>query len=134
MRTKQTQAIDPLRILNQGLAYAGVGLIGTAFHYAVMIMLLQAEFAQLVFASTTGAIAGGFINYVLSHRRVFHSRVKHSTALLRFTTVAVIGFGLNAVVLVLCAPVFGAPVGQATATAAVLVCGFVLNRSWSFRD
>ena len=134
MQTKQLHLLDRTQILNQGLANAGAGLIGTTFHYAVMITILQTELVQLVVASTIGAITGGIINYVLAHGQVFRSRVRHRIAAFRFTTVAVVGIGVNALVLALCAPVFGLPAGQITASAVVLLSGFTLNRSWSFRE
>ena len=134
MQTKQLQMLDPVSTLIQGLAYAGAGVIGTACHYTIMVVLLQAGIFHVVQASTVGAVAGGVINYLLAHRQVFRSTVEHRIAALRFTIVAILGIGLNAAVLGISAPALGAFSGQITASVAVLLCGFTLNRSWSFRE
>lgn len=119
---------------SQFFRYAGAGAVGTIFHYAVLIALVQLASADAVAASTAGAIVGALVNYALNHRYTFASRKAHGRALPRFVAVAVAGIALNAIVLAAMLA-FGGPhylVAQVVATGAVLAAGYFANRAWTF--
>jgi len=118
----------------QFIRYAGAGIIGTAAHYAVLVVLVQGLSVGAVAASTVGAVAGAGINYALNHRFTFASRELHRRALPRFAVVAAAGIVLNGLVLAAMLALVGAHylVAQVVATLAVLVAGYLANRAWTF--
>jgi putative flippase GtrA len=121
-------------MLPQFVRYAGAGLIGTAAHYAVLVALVQGMQANVVVASTAGAIVGAGVNYALNHRFTFASRESHRRALPRFATVAAAGIALNALVLAAMLALVGPHylAAQIVATLTVLVAGYLANRAWTF--
>ncbi len=118
----------------QFFRYAGAGAVGTAFHYAVLIALVQLANIGAVAASTAGAITGAIVNYALNHRFTFASRRTHGRALPRFALVALAGVVLNAIVVAAVLAAAGPHylVAQVVATAAVLGAGYLANRLWTF--
>jgi putative flippase GtrA len=111
-----------------------VGVIATAIHYAILIVLVQGGFAATVSASSIGFAASVLVNYALNRSFTFRSRRAHADALPRFMIVALIGLGLNGSLVWL----FHVSVGlhyllaQVLATAGTLFSNFVLNRTWAF--
>jgi putative flippase GtrA len=85
-------------------------------------------------ASTLGAVGGALVNYGLNHRFTFASGRSHATALPRFAAIAAVGIAVNGAVMALLLGPFGAHyvVAQVVATGAVLVVGFLANRTWTF--
>lgn len=124
----------PTQAAPQFLRYAGAGAIGTAFHYSVLIALVQLARLDAVVASTAGAVAGALVNYVLNHRFTFASEKPHTRALPRFALVAAGGVALNAAVMATVLYLAGPHylVAQVAATGAVLAAGFLANRAWTF--
>jgi len=121
-------------MLTQFARYAGAGAIGTAAHYTVLVVLVQAASIGVVAASTAGAIAGAAINYLLNHRFTFASQESHGRALPRFAAVAAGGIALNALVVAGMLALVGPHylVAQVAATLAVLLAGYLANRAWTF--
>ena len=118
----------------QFLRYAGAGLLGTALQFAVLVVLVQLGNMGAVVASTLGAIAGAVLNYGLNHQFTFASDKSHAHALPRFAIVALVGIALNAVVVAVMLDFVTSNylVAQVVATGAVLVAGFLANRTWTF--
>jgi putative flippase GtrA len=118
----------------QFLRYAGAGAIGTGFHYAMLIGLVQFARIDAVVASTAGAVTGAVVNYALNHRYTFASGRPHSRALPRFALVALAGIALNALVMAAVLAVAGPHylVAQVVATGTVLAAGYLANRAWTF--
>ena len=127
-------APPPSRSAPQFLRYASAGAIGTALHYVMLIALVQLARVDAVAASTAGAIGGALVNYVLNHRFTFASEKPHAWALPRFAMVTAAGVALNAAVLAGVMAVAGPHylVAQVIATGAVLIAGFLANRTWTF--
>ncbi len=121
-------------IAPQFLRYASAGALGTGVHYAVLIALVQFASVAVVIASTSGAIAGAIVNYVLNHRYTFASRRPHRSALPRFATVSALGILLNAIVVAAMLALVGPHylVAQVVATGTVLAAGYLANRVWTF--
>jgi putative flippase GtrA len=114
--------------------YAGAGMLGTAAHYATLIMLVQGGVVTPVVGTTMGAVAGALVNYLLNYHFTFRSRRAHAHAAPRFAAVAAAGIVLNTAVFALLLGGVGAHylVAQVVATLVVLVFGYLANRRWTF--
>ena len=88
-------------MIEQFLRFAGVGVIGTSAHYAVLVLLVQVLDANAVLASSVGAITGAIVNYFLNYRYTFNSSKNHKETLWKFFTIAAAGFVLNGIMMVL---------------------------------
>jgi putative flippase GtrA len=122
--------VHPIRFVR----YAMFGGVGTAAHFAVLVLLVQGASAGPVLASTAGAVVGLAVNYALNHRFTFASERRHAQAFPRFAAVAVAGMAVNAALIA--ALVHGAGthyvLAQVCATLAVLVLTYLGNRAWTF--
>jgi putative flippase GtrA len=120
----------------QFLGFALVGAIGTAVHYAVLVLGVALFGIGPVIASSCGAVLGAVTNYLLNYRFTFRSKKAHSEALVKFFVVAAVGLGINAALVDVVIRFFAAHylVAQVIATAAVLFWGFVANRIWTFKE
>lgn len=124
----------PLTLSWAFVRYAGVGAIGTAVHYAVLVVLVQFANVTPISASTVGAVAGAIVNYALNHRFTFVSQRKHILALPRFMAITGLGILVNAAVmaLVLAVVTDSYLIAQVIATGVVLIVGYVANKKWTF--
>lgn len=113
--------------------YVAVGGVGTAIHYAILVIGVEALRLPEGLAASLGATAGAVVNYLLNYHLTFASRVPHRRALPRFALIALLGsllsgFGVHA----------GVDLGvhyvvaQITCTVVFLVVGFLLNRAFTF--
>jgi len=118
----------------QFLRYGAAGAVGTAFHYATLIALVQLARVPVVVASTAGAIAGAVVNYLVNHRWTFTRTRNHAQSVPRFAAVALAGLVTNATVIAVLMNAASAHylVVQFTATGVVLVAGYFANRAWTF--
>lgn len=119
-----------------GLAsYAFVGLIATACHCALLLVLVERVGASPGPASFFGAILGAALAYAGNRRLTFRSckPTPHWRAAPRFAATALGGALLNGV-LVGAGDAWGAPylLMQMLATLGVMVLTYQVNRIWSF--
>jgi len=114
------------------LLYAGVGIIGTAVHFAVLFITLN--LLGPVAASTLGAIVGGIVNYYLARQFVFASSEAFRRSFPRFVTVAFFGIVVNAIVIKTFVGVLPIAINQAIASGTVLLLGYTLNKLWTFNE
>lgn len=128
-----TRSLHP--VYSQFLKFAAVGLFGTAAHYTVLTVLVEAFKARVVLATTAGFVAGALVNYVLNRRFTFDSEADHAIALPKFLAVAALGAGINAYMVSWLLEHTGVHylLVQVCATATVLVWNFVANTLWTFR-
>ncbi|MDP1679468.1 MAG: GtrA family protein [Candidatus Nitrotoga sp.] len=120
----------------QFLLFAGVGVIGTAAHYSVLVALVQLAQADAVISSTLGFVVGACVNYTLNYLFTFNSSKRHLEALPKFFTIALLGMVANAAImtgLVRQAGVHYFP-AQIVATMVVLVWNFAGSKIWVFRE
>lgn len=113
--------------------YVAVGGAGTALHYVVLVVSVEALRLPEGLAAALGATAGAAVNYFLNYHLTFTSRAPHRRALPRFALIALIGAVLSG---------FGVEAGvdlgvhyvvaQITCTIVFLVLGFLLNRAFTF--
>ena len=128
-------AISKPQWLGQFSRFAAVGLVGTAGHYALLILAVSGLGFSAVVGTTMGAALGAFINYALNYRFTFASNSRHSKALPLFLLMAGSGLVVNAVIVgflvdgglhYLAAQVF--------ATGTVLVINYLVSKAWIFRE
>lgn len=122
--------------IGQFLMFAGIGAVGTLGHYTTLIVLVQFWMVDPVFASSFGFVVGAIINYILNYRFTFNSNKRHREALAKFLTVAVIGAGINGIIMY--AGVENTHINylivQLFATAVVLLWNFMVNKIWTFAE
>lgn len=116
--------------------FAGVGSLGTAAHYAVLVALVQALGIAPLPASSAGFITGALVNYGLNYRFTFRSRKRHREALSKFLLVAIAGFLLNGALMALGERELHLfyLLSQVLATGTVLLWGFTANYLWTFGE
>ncbi len=123
-----------MAIVRQLTAYASVGAAATAFHYAVLIALVEAGGWRPLPATLCGYVVGGVVAYVLNRRHTFASDRSHAEAGWRFALTAFLGFCVTYVLMSLFVERLGAPylLAQAITTLIAMFVTFAINRSWTF--
>ena len=116
------------------LRYALVGLLATAIHYLVLVMLVEVAKIDGCVAAGIGALCGALAAYAGNRRYTFARDTPHRRALPRFLAVAAVGVATSAAFVAMGTLWLHLPylVPQAAATLLVLVGGYSLNRRWSF--
>ena len=117
------------------LGFAGVGVIGTAVHYLVLVVAASLAHQDPVAASIAGALVGALVNYALNHRYTYQSDKQHRETGPRFALVAGGGFVLNAALMKLLVHGLGWPYfpAQLGVTGVVFFWNFLINHFWTFR-
>jgi putative flippase GtrA len=120
--------------ITQFLGFAGVGAVGTAAHYLVLIGLVQGSGTNAVPASVAGFVVGALVNYTLNYHVIFRSDKSHLTAASKFMAIALVGLLLNTAIVWFAVNTLGIHylVSQILATALVLVWNYAGNRIWTF--
>jgi len=121
--------------LRQFIFFATIGVIGTAGHYATLIILVEGFSTGPVLASTFGFVVGAFINYILNYRFTFKSNKPHREALSKFLLVAAMGAGINTglMYLLIHQLMLHYFIAQLIATTIVLLWNFLISKYWTFR-
>ncbi len=121
-------------LLQQFIMFTGVGAIGTAAQYLVLILLVQIADITPVYASSCGLIVGAVINYILNYYYTFESNKQHTETLLKFMLVAGLGFILNGIIMYTGTELIDLNyiLVQLAATGVVLISNFTFNRLWTF--
>ncbi len=120
----------------QFFIFSGIGAIGTAGHYATLILLVQFIKTDPVFATTIGFVVGALINYVLNYRITFNSNKRHRETLTKFFSVASLGAVINGSIMTAGINMFNIHylIIQVIATCFVLILNFIANKYWTFAD
>jgi putative flippase GtrA len=118
------------------LGFGLVGAVGTAAHYLVLIVLVEAAGIRPVWATTIGFTVGAVINYLLNHRFTFQSSKNHLDAGPKFFFIALVTAFLNGGLVHLGVQILGLNylLVQIVATLAVFLANFVLNSIWTFKE
>ena len=121
-------------MLKQYVMFAGVGAIGTAGHYLVLVLLVELFAVAPVIASTAAFVVGAIINYILNYHYTFSSDKPHLQAMSKFFTIAFVGMIFNGLVMD-----YGTTeleinylLAQILATILVLQWNFFANKLWTF--
>lgn len=131
-----SQSGKSLSLFERFIRFTGVGVIGTAAHYSVLILLVQLTAIDPVVASSLGALLGALVNYHLNYHYTFQSSKRHREALTKFMVVAVMAFFLNALLMYAFATVlqWHYLLAQVLTTGLVFLWTFLANLMWSFRE
>lgn len=126
---------NPSRHLGRILRFAAVGAVGTAAHYALLLVLVEAGGVDPVVGSVAGFLLGALVNYTLNRRLVFRSDRAHVEALPRFLAVAGLGLCWNALLMYLFIDVAGLHylIAQVVTTGILLAWHYLGNALWTFR-
>jgi putative flippase GtrA len=134
-RKEALQEHKVLHVFKTFLRFAGAGLVGTIAHYVLMISMVETLHIAPVAASSSGAVLGGFVNYLFNYHFTFQSSKRHLETLPKFALVACSGFVINGIVVyILVNGSLNYIVAQIIATGVVLAWGFVVNYLWTFVD
>ena len=117
----------------QFVRFAAGGAVGTAAHYAVLILLVEWLLVPPPLGTLVGFAVGAMVNYMIARRYVFGSRRPHRTAVPRFVGFAIAGAVMNTgMVAFLVAAGFHYLLAQVFATVTVLIVNFLVNKHWTF--
>lgn len=125
-----------MKTSQQFFIFTGIGAIGTAWHYAVLILLVQFIEAAPVIATTIGFTVGALINYLLNYRITFKSNKRHRETLTKFFSVAAMGAVINGLIMTTGINISELHylIIQVIATSIVLTFNFIANKYWTFTD
>ena len=124
------------KIVRQFIRFAGVGIVGTAGHYLVLVGLVELLFTSPLVGSSAGFAVGAFINYYLNRSYTFDSSVPHIIGLPKFLSVAAVGMIINTSIMAVAISKLQMQylIAQIIATALVLIWNFLGNKFWTFDD
>jgi putative flippase GtrA len=128
--------IDVLnKMVAKFIKFSAVGMVGTAGHYLVLIMLIEWFALNAIASSSAGAVVGALINYYFNYRWTFRSDQKHSVAATKFMTVAASGFVMNGLLMALLVEWLALHylTAQILTTGIVLFWNFLVNYFWTFK-
>jgi putative flippase GtrA len=119
----------------QFLKYAIVGVSNTLLAFAVYALLVDVFGVFYLLASAIGFSVGAVNGFLLNRRFTFPGHVGDALTPVRWTVVQACGLGANEGLLFVFVHGVGLDklIGQAFATAAVVVATFFANRTWTFR-
>ena len=122
--------------LTQFILFSAIGAVGTAGHYATLIMLVELIHLNPTFSSFLGAIVGAAINYLLNYKYTFRSSKPHHIAASKFMLIAAIGAGINTLLMYTFTHLAGIYylLAQIITTLLVLIWNFLLNKMWTFAE
>ncbi|MBJ6361356.1 GtrA family protein [Paenibacillus sp. GCM10012307] len=119
------------------IKYGIVGLIGTVFHFALLVLLVEWGGLHPIAGSATGFIAVLILSYFLNVIWTFTDASEKRTIrqFIKYTIVSCSGLLLNTAVMYAAVELAHLPylIGQCIITVIVPVHNYVLNRRWTFR-
>jgi len=120
----------------QFIKFTGIGVIGTAVQYAVLLFFATFLHVSPIISTSLGFIAGALVNYTLNYLFVFISNKKHTFALPRFLLVALCGLILNGIFVWFGINLFDLHylVAQILSSAVILIWNFTMHKLWTFQD
>jgi putative flippase GtrA len=124
-----------LPVLAQFLKFGIVGISNTLLAFAVYTLLLKVFGVYYLAASAIGFIMGAVNGFLLNRRWTFKEHSGDALTPVRWAVVQSVGLACNEGLVYLFVNDAGLDklVGQACATAIVVVGTFFANRAWTFR-
>jgi dolichyl-phosphate beta-glucosyltransferase len=121
-------------LANPAVRYTAAGAVGTLLHYLTLTAAVELGGLPAHIASGLGALVGAFANYLLNYHITFASNESHLKTAPKFFAVAALSVALNGTGMWLAMDRLRLHylLAQALCTGAVLVVGFVLNKTWTF--
>ena len=120
----------------QFVLFATIGAVGTGGHFLTLILLVEFAGLSAVWATTAGFVVGALINYILNYHFTFKSDKAHREALLKFLIVALLGAGMNMLIMYVGVDVMARfyLLVQIAASSVVLLWNFSANKLWTFAE
>lgn len=124
------------KLLAQFVCFASVGVIGTAVHYAILILCVQLFNLNVLLSSGLGFVGGAITNYILNYRFVFKSKKQHQLTFIKFIIVALFGLMINTLIMWFATEIMllNYIVSQILSTLLVLLWNFMGNKIWTFDE
>jgi len=124
------------RTILQYARFIGVGALGAAAHFAVLIGAVELLGASPVTGAVLGAATGALVQYTFGRLFVFDARRSHAGAIPRFLATAGANMALNGAGMALLVSVIGVPyvLAQVLVTGALFTANYLTTRYWVFRD
>jgi putative flippase GtrA len=121
-------------LFRQFSTFAGVGLIATCLHYAVLVGIVELAGISALAGSLMGYSAGGLLSYVLNRSHTFRSDRPHEETAWRFALIVFVGFALTYLCMRFLVENAGVPYlpAQIATTAAVMLWNFGAHKAWTF--
>lgn len=118
----------------QFIKYGIVGGLGTTSHYLILVLGVEYLAIAPIISTSFGFLVGAIVNYVLNYKFTFNSKVSHQKAMLRFFTIASIGFVINIVLFDALANSMSINyvASQFFCTLLIMTGTFALNRTYTF--
>ncbi len=122
-------------VFAQFLKFGIVGISNTLLTFAIFTLLLKVFGVNYLAASAIGFAAGAINGFLLNRRWTFKEHAGDALTPVRWTVVQGVGLAVNEGLIYLFVSDAGLDklVGQAFATAIVVVGTFFANRAWTFR-
>lgn len=116
------------------MRYGLTGAVATAFHYLVLLGLVELLSIKPWIATGLGALCGAVVAYIGNRQFTFVSNAPNRQALPRFFAIAALGAALNSLLMWLMTHYFNLYyfAAQVIATIIVLIVTYHLNRHWTF--
>ncbi len=120
--------------LGELFTFGLVGVVAALFHYGTLIGLVELAGTGPVPASAAGFVVGGLVSYWLNYHWTFRSTRDHGTAMPTFFLIALVGLGLNTLLMALLTGWVGLQyvIAQVLTTAVLLFWHLLANRRWTF--
>lgn len=114
--------------------FAIAGVIATAAHYTVLVLLIEIARAPPLFSTTAGYCVGIVVSYILNRRYTFKSEAPFAQSFAKFAAFYGVGMFLNGAIFAALMSI-GAwyLVAQVVATAIVMVWNYFGARFVAFR-
>ena len=121
-------------MLKQFICFSGVGAIGTAAHYCVLVLFVEFFSMNPVIGSIAGFLVGAGVNYTLNYHFTFKSNACHNETGPKFFLVAAVGFCINSAVMHVMVNILivNYLLSQVISTGLVLFWNFLTSRMWVF--
>lgn len=123
-------------LIRQVVTFGAASVVGTAAHYAVLVLLVEAVGWSATAATAVGFIVGAVVNYHFARRWTFtRAQTPHREALAKFLAVAASGWVLNTALIYLATARWALPYlpAQIAVTGLLFFWHFGVNRLWTFR-
>ena len=132
----ETLKVIKSKTFHQLMSYAGVGAVGTIFHYSIFLGFIWFFNLKPIFSSCLGFSSGALVNYLLNYKITFGSLRRHRETMPKFFIVVFGGFWINYTVMSVMNGrlSYNYLTSQVFSTFMVLIVGFVFNKYWTFKE
>lgn len=123
-----------LDLLREGTRFLGASIVATAVQYALLVLLVEAAASDPLLAAALAFAVGAVVNYLLRRNFVFRRNTPHRRSVPRFLVVALVGVGMNSLIMLVGFKLLGLPylISQIIATGMIFFWNFLAHRNFTF--